>query len=565
MIIGIDLGTTNSVAAVWKDGKAQLIPNSLGDYLTPSAVSVVDKGDILLGLPARDRSATHPDFTATAFKRLMGTETKLPLGRTQFSPEDLSALVLASLKKDAEAFLGEPVSEAVITVPAYFNDKQRKATQRAARMAGLDVQLLINEPTAAALAYGIHELDKEEPFLVFDLGGGTFDVSIVEIFDNIVEVRSSAGDPRLGGIDFNDALVRLAFGRLKDRLDIASPTPALNAIMQDAAERARRMLTDQPDAEFRFVWSGQEYRLPVTQADFDEAVAPLITRLRDPVLRSLLDIGLTAEQLREIVLVGGATRMPVVRRAVTRLFGRFPNHSLDPDQAVALGASVMAGLRSKDVALKEIRMTDVCPFTLGVDVMEVDQFGHHRAGIFSPIIERNRTIPTSKVKSFQTMQDNQRVVAFGIYQGEARDVASNIKLGEIKIKVPPGPAGYVQVNCRFSYDVSGLLEVDVSVPSTGASTQTVLGGEDLDRDDLAMRRDILGKLKVHPREEADNAAALARAERCYEALVGEARDHVGQIILAFGAVLDQQEPHATHEMRAQLNEALDAIEGERYL
>ena len=565
MIIGIDLGTTNSVAAVWKDGKAQLIPNSLGDYLTPSAVSVVDKGDILLGLPARDRSATHPDFTATAFKRLMGTETKLPLGRTQFSPEDLSALVLASLKKDAEAFLGEPVSEAVITVPAYFNDKQRKATQRAARMAGLDVQLLINEPTAAALAYGIHELDKEEPFLVFDLGGGTFDVSIVEIFDNIVEVRSSAGDPRLGGIDFNDALVRLAFGRLKDRLDIASPTPALNAIMQDAAERARRMLTDQPDAEFRFVWSGQEYRLPVTQADFDEAVAPLITRLRDPVLRSLRDIGLTAEQLREIVLVGGATRMPVVRRAVTRLFGRFPNHSLDPDQAVALGASVMAGLRSKDVALKEIRMTDVCPFTLGVDVMEVDQFGHHRAGIFSPIIERNRTIPTSKVKSFQTMQDNQRVVAFGIYQGEARDVASNIKLGEIKIKVPPGPAGYVQVNCRFSYDVSGLLEVDVSVPSTGASTQTVLGGEDLDRDDLAMRRDILGKLKVHPREEADNAAALARAERCYEALVGEARDHVGQIILAFEAVLDQQEPHATHEMRAQLNEALDAIEGERYL
>ncbi|MFC4291534.1 Hsp70 family protein [Sphingorhabdus arenilitoris] len=565
MIIGIDLGTTNSAAAVWRDGKAELIPNSLGDYLTPSAVSISDKGDVLTGMAARERQSTDPARTATGFKRLIGTQEKVKLGRKEFLPEDLSSLILASIKADAEAFLGEPVEEAVITVPAYFNEQQRRATQKAAQMAGLKVDRLINEPTAAALGFGIHELEKEHPFLVFDLGGGTFDVSIVEIFDGIIEVRSSAGDPRLGGLDFNEAVIALAAEQLGEKVKPLLQNPDCAGVMREAAERARRTLSDHASADFKFVWQGEEYKTELTADDFEKQAEGLINRLREPVLRALRDGGIRSKELSEVVLVGGGTRMPVVRKAVTRLFGRFPNHSLHPDHAVALGAAVQAGLRTRNSDLKEIRMTDVCPFSLGVDVAEYDQFGNMRSGIFAPIIERNRTIPTSKVNVFSTMADNQREVRFGVYQGEARHVASNVKLGEIKIKVPPKPAGHVQVECRFSYDVSGLLEVDITVPETGQKEQHIFGGEGLEKDDMEQRRAMLAKMKVHPRDDSLNAAVMARAKRCFESLLGDERDYVGRLLLAYEGVLDRQEKREIDEFREQLVTELDRIEGERYL
>jgi molecular chaperone HscC len=566
MIVGIDLGTTNSAVAAFRDGAPVLIPNALGELLTPSAVSLADDGAVLVGRPARDRQPTHPQATATAFKRLMGSAKVTRLGRRDFLPEELSALVLADLKRSAESWAGEAVTGAVITVPAYFNDKQRKATRRAGELAGLKVERLVNEPTAAALAHGIHERGDREPFLVFDLGGGTFDVSVVEVFEGVVEVRASAGDNRLGGEDFNAAVVRLALAAIDPDGALARRGgSALAELMRAAAERTRRALTGAEEAEFRVIWEEEEHSATLSAAAFEEAAEPLVARLREPVLRSLRDSRIQAASLSEVVLVGGATRMPIVRRAVTRMFGRFPDLSLDPDQAVALGAAVQAGLRARDAALDEVRLTDVCPFTLGVDTAERDHLGGFQQGIFAPIIERNTVIPASRQHSFSTVADNQRQVKFAIYQGEARDVAENVKLGEVDIPVPPRPAGTVAVDVRFSYDPSGLLEVDVTVPETGKTRSLVLGDADGDVRDLERRREALAALKVHPRDEAANAAALARAERCYQSELGDRRRQVGEWIGAFRAVLDKQDPHAIADTRAQLEAALDEVEGERFL
>jgi len=565
VIVGIDLGTTNSAVAVWRDGESVLVPNSLGDVLTPSAVGLSDDGAVLVGMAARERQSTHPNLTASAFKRLMGTQQPVQLGRARYSAEDLSALVLRSLKADAEAWLGEAVEAAVITVPAYFNDRQRKATRRAGEMAGFKVERLINEPTAAALAHGIHEREDKQPFLVFDLGGGTFDVSIVEIFEGVVEVRASAGDNRLGGEDFNDVLVDL----VRSRLDLAEAAgdSRLREIMRAAAERTRRALSAADAAALAFVWEGRAFEVEVTAAEFDQAAEPLIARLREPVLRSLRDSGIVADMLSEVILVGGATRMPVVRRAVTRMFGRFPGLAVDPDRAVALGAAVQAGLRSRDAALDEIRLTDVCPFTLGVDTGEYDRHGRIHNGLFAPIIERNTVIPASRIHSFSTLHDNQQAVEFGIYQGEARHVSANVKLGQIKVPVPPRPAGTVGIDCRFSYDASGLLEVDVSVPETGVTRQLVIC-DDADAPgaaEIEARRRVLAALKVHPRDDAANAAVLARSARCYESFLGERRDMIGQLILAFETVLERQDPREIELARREIEERLNALEGERYL
>ncbi|MDH7973330.1 molecular chaperone HscC [Sphingomonas sp. AR_OL41] len=567
MIIGIDLGTTNSAVSVWRDGRAELVRNSLGDVLTPSAVSIDDKGNVLVGLAARDRQASHPHATAVTFKRLMGASKQLMLDHRPFDAEQLSALVLGSLAADVAALLGEPVSEAVITVPAYFNDRQRKATQRAGELAGLKVRRLLNEPTAAALAYGLQDRGEKEPFLIFDLGGGTFDVSIVEIFDGIIEVRASAGDNRLGGEDFNDIVIDLARQQLDDALLRSIDALRRQELLRGAAERARRALTDADSATFT-ITAGEEQTSAVITADaFEQAAEPLLTRLRDPVLRSLRDSNIRAEDLSEIVLVGGSTRMPVVRRAITRMFGRFPNMTVNPDEAVALGAGVQAGLLSRDAALDEIRLSDVCPFTLGVEVNEQDARGVVRGGIFSPIIERNTPIPASRVRRYSNAQDNQTTITLNIFQGEARLVEGNVRLGSLPMAVPPRPRGHVAVDCRFSYDTSGLLEVDVEIVGTGMKQNLVIVDEVYapSEIELAERRAALAALKVHPRDESANAALMARATRCYESFVGERREMIGHWIGTFESALDQQEPRAIAKLRDELTAALDQLEGERYL
>ena len=568
MIVGIDLGTTNSAIGIWRDGRAELIPNALGDLLTPSAVGIGDKGDVLVGMAARDRQSTHPQLTATAFKRWIGTKETVRLGKKSFDAEELSALVLASLKSDAEAFLGEPVTAAVITVPAYFNDRQRKATRRAGELAGLTVERLVNEPTAAALAYGLQTRDEHEPFLVFDLGGGTFDVSIVEMFDGIIEVRASAGDNRLGGEDFNEAIVEVARPRIDPAGNLAKADPmVLRELLRAAAERCRRALSEEETAPFTITWKGEEFATEVSASEFEVQAEPLLARLRDPVLRSLRDSDIKVETLSEVILVGGATRMPIVRRTITRMFGRFPNNAVHPDHAVALGAAVQAGLKAKDADLEEIRLTDVCPFTLGVDHATPDGRGGFRTGLFSPIIERNTPIPTSRVNYYYTLQDNQRQVVFNVYQGEAREVKSNVKLGTLNVPVPPKPAGDVVIECRFSYDTSGLLEVDVKVPASGLERNLVILDEEEapSPGEVEARRAVLAGMKRHPRDESANVAVLTRAARCYESFTGERRDWIGQGLAQFEAALATQDARVIEPAREQFTAFLNEIEGERYL
>lgn len=567
MLIGIDLGTTNSALAIWRNGQSELVPNALGDMLTPSAVHIDRQGQVSIGAAALDRMADDPANTATSFKRLMGTQRTTMLGGKPYTPEELSALILRSLREDVLALTGEEPTEAVITVPAYFNDRQRKATRRAGELAGLTVRRLINEPTAAALAFGLQEKGDREPFLVFDLGGGTFDVSIVDMFEGIVEVRASAGDNRLGGDDFNTVLAAIARPRADpdSALDRVPPEQA-KAVLTRAAEKARRQLTGGPTADFAFTLGERTYATIVTEADFEQAAQDLLRRLRDPVVRSLRDCGMDPADLSEIVLVGGATRMPVVRRAITRMFGRFPNSGVHPDHAVALGAAVQAGLLARDAALEEVRITDVCPYTLGIDVAERDSYGNLIDGLFSPVIERNTPVPVSRVNRYHTMGDNQKKIEMGVFQGEARLVADNIRLGQITVPVPPRPAGEISVEVRFSYDSSGLLEVDVSVPETGLTRNLVIvDEEDRGNLDIDKRRDALARLKFHPRDEADNVALMARAGRIYEDHVGDVRLMVGHWITAFAGALETQEPRRIANARAVLLTRLEEIEGQTVL
>jgi molecular chaperone HscC len=432
VIIGIDLGTTNCACAAFRNGKVEMIPNSLGHVLTPSAVSIDDTGNILTGLAARERQSTHPRHTITAFKRYMGTNHTSTLGGRTFKPEELSALMLASIKRDAEAYLGEPVTEAVITVPAYFNDKQRNATRQAGVLAGLKVERLINEPTAAALAYGIHKRDRPSRFLVFDLGGGTFDVSILEIFEGIIEVRASAGDNRLGGEDFNAVLIDMARRHFGEKLEVAADDrDAVYQKLREAAERARRQLSDHAEVTFSLGWKGTSFDMNVTAETFERECEGLLNRMREPVLRSMRDSQVSSERLDEIVLVGGATRMPIVRRAVTKMFGRFPSANINPDEAVARGAAIQAALKARDAALSEVVLTDVCPYTLGVEIVEQTSTGAYVAGVFSPLIERNTVVPASREHTYSTIRDNQDSVTFNIYQGESRWAKENIYLGQI--------------------------------------------------------------------------------------------------------------------------------------
>jgi molecular chaperone HscC len=521
---------------------------------------------LLVGLAARERQVTHPEVTATAFKRYMGSRRTTKLGQQEFLPEELSALVLRSLKADAERFLAAPVTDAVITVPAYFNDKQRQATRRAGQLAGLKVERLLNEPTAAALAYGIHQKGAEVRFLVFDLGGGTFDVSILELFDGVIEVRSSTGDNHLGGEDFNEVLIERFFSA-RARGGDKHRDERLYQKVRDQAERCRRKLSTEPSAIMSVNWEDQVSELTLTEDDFAQATAPLLERLRTPVLRALRDSKIPVNSLAEVILVGGATRMPVVRKTVTKMFGRFPATHVNPDEAVALGAAVQAGLKARDSALREVVLTDVCPYTLGVDTSEKLPGGGLREGIFAPIIERNTVIPASRERVFSALDDRQRVVQFNVYQGESPHCRDNIHLGRIEVPVPPGRATQAPISCRFTYDINGLLEVDVSVSQTNERRQLVIMDNDapMDEKTLQSRREELAKLKVHPKDHEVNRAVLARATRCYEEALGERREAIGRLLSQFQNVIEGQDPRAIEAAREEFTRALDAIEGETYL
>ncbi|MFS2033524.1 Hsp70 family protein [Polaromonas sp. CT11-55] len=561
MIVGIDLGTTNSLISVFRNGQTELIPNALGHLLTPSAISLADDGMILVGLPARERQATHSHLTATAFKRWMGTDHNIKLGKQSMRAEELSALVLKALKADAEAWLGESVTEAVITVPAYFNDVQRKATQAAGRLAGLKVERLLNEPTAAGLAYGLQERTDHATFLVFDLGGGTFDVSVLEYFDGVVQVRASAGDTRLGGEDFVQVLRDWFIEAAPDLNAKEKAGLAEDGALWHAAEQAKRDLTEHEMTTMRLQCLDRSVVLELTRAEYERRCAGLLQRLRRPLERALMDAKLEPSSLTEIVLVGGASRMPMIRQMVTRLFARLPLRTINPDETVARGAAIQAALKARDAALDELVLTDVMPYSLGVVVTEeVD--GRRYDDRFSPIIERNTAVPVSRVQTYSTVQDGQTLIILDVRQGESPLGSENLLLGTLEVSIPPKPRGHIGVNVRFSYDVNGLLEVEAHVPATGKTIQSVIqrNADVMTEIEIKIALEKIKALKIHPRDKQENAYLIARAKRLYEDRLGRERQDISHALTRFEALLDSQDEVLIRQHNREFKSYLDSID-----
>lgn len=559
MIVGIDLGTTHSLIGTYSEDGSRLFPNALGDLLTPSIVSV-DGDSVLVGQAARDRLISHPQHTVAAFKRWMGSDRQTRLGSRSFRPEELSALVLRSLLADAQAALGEPITEAVISVPAYFSDAQRKATRAAGELAGVKVERLINEPTAAALAYGLQTREGEGRFLVFDLGGGTFDISILECFDNVFEVHASAGDNFLGGEDFLELLVD-AFCNEQQLRAAALPASELGQLRR-RLEQLKRDLSGKQEASIEIALGGTDYAWKIDEERFTKLCEPLLQRMRAPIERAMRDAKLQPAQLDEIVLVGGASRMPLVSRMVSRMFGRLPLRRINPDHAIALGATVAAGLKSRDAKLEEIILTDVCPYSLGTEVARQDANGNLQTGFFHPIIMRNSTVPLSREDMFSPTRDRQEKLTIDIYQGENPLVANNIKLGEVSVKLDPRRSQEDNsVTVRFTYDINGLLQVEVTAHATGERHELILEQNPglLSPEEIAQRLKALDALKVHPRDQQENIAMLARAERLYEEFLHE-RERLQNWIMQFRSILDSQDVELIARNREEFGRALDTLE-----
>lgn len=555
MIYGIDLGTTNSLIAAFDSDEPKLAPNIHGEMLTPSVVGLGDDGAVLVGKAAKDRLITHPERTISSFKRFMGTNHAIMLGDLSLRPEEVSAFVLRSLKADAEAFFKEEVSEVVISVPAYFNEHQRKATIAAGRLAGLKVRRIINEPTAAALAYGFSEVS-EGKFLVFDLGGGTFDVSVLDKYDGVMEVRATTGDTALGGDDFTEVLQR-------EILRIHSlDMDRLSAIERSSLKRSCEQLKIDLGSALAGTYSlkihGELVEGSIGRDEFELSAAPLLRRLRTPLERAIADARVSVSELDAIILVGGATRMPMVRSLVARLFGRLPLVNIDPDKTVALGSAIQAGLVSRATALEDVVMTDVSPHTLGVAVVDLSD---RSRGMMQPLIQRNSVVPVSRAGFFSTVNDNQTQVSLKVYQGENLRPNENVYLGEVEVTVPPNKAGAEGIETRFTYDVNGALEVEAKVISTGATARAVFHNDvGLSEAELDRRFAALAEIKLHPRDQLPNQALISRAERLYAEHLGETRELIRQLLLQFVHDLDQSRTRGDAE-RKSFSQRLDAFEG----
>lgn len=570
MIIGIDLGTTNSLAAYMTADGPRLIPNAVGENLTPSVVGAAPDGKILVGRAAKELRVTRPERCASVFKRYMGSDWKTTLDGREFTPERLSALVLQSLKLDAEVHFDRPVTEAVITVPAYFNEHQRKATMRAGEIAGLHVRRIINEPTAAAIAYGYHHSEEEKLLLVFDLGGGTFDVSLVDLFEGTVEVKASSGNSFLGGEDFTVSLAaRILEGRgqVFERAEVERPLLVSRLLHQ--CELAKCRLSSQPETRVRIPNEQGELaencpEVVVTRAQFETWTEKILERVDLPLRRALGDAGVAQEQIAEILLVGGATRMPAVVERLARQFGKPPQQRLNPDEVVALGAAVQAGLIACDKAVEDLVVTDVAPFTLGTNVCK-ELGSEMRPGYFLPVIHRNTTIPISRVKRLATVAPNQPRVEIGIYQGENRRVDDNLLLAQFMIDgIPKGPPRDV-LDLRFTYDLNGVLEVEATVIETGRRVSHVVTryARDMSAEQIREAVRQMQALKIAPREEAQNRLLLQRAERIFRELPLTEKGWLGQLLDAFESALEIGDREAIEQSRQALCEFLGPLDEEQ--
>ncbi|MGG4552661.1 molecular chaperone DnaK [Paenibacillus humicus] len=545
-VIGIDLGTTNSCVAVMEGGEAVVIPNPEGARTTPSVVGFKKDGERVVGETAKRQAITNPDRTIISIKRHMGTNHKENIDGKEMTPQEISAIILQKLKSDAEAYLGQPVTQAVITVPAYFNDSQRQATKDAGKIAGLEVLRIVNEPTAAALAYGMEKAE-DQTILVYDLGGGTFDVSILELGDGFFEVKATSGDNSLGGDDFDQVIIDYLVAEFKkdQGIDLSKDKAAVQRL-KDAAEKAKKelsgVLTTTISLPFITVADGvpQHLEMNLTRAKFEELSAHLVERTLEPTRRALSDSGLTPAEIDKVVLVGGSTRIPAVQEAIKRLTGKEPHKGVNPDEVVALGAAVQAGVLTGDV--KDVVLLDVTPLSLGIETA---------GGVFTKMIERNTTIPTSKSQVFSTYADNQPSVEIHVLQGEREMAAGNKTLGRFMLgDIPPAPRGVPQIEVTFDIDANGIVNVSATDKGTGKSQKiTITSSSGLSDEEVEK---MMKDAELHA-EEDKKRRELVEAKNNGDQLIYS----VDKTIKDLGDKVDAAETEKANAAKDELKKALE--------
>ena len=553
-IIGIDLGTTNSCVAVMEGGKPVVIANTEGIRTTPSVVAFTKTGERLVGDPAKRQAVTNADKTISSIKRHMGSDYKVTIDDKKYTPQEISAMILQKLKKDAESYLGETVSEAVITVPAYFNDAQRQATKDAGKIAGLDVKRIINEPTAAALAYGLDN-ETEQKVMVYDLGGGTFDVSIIEIGDGVIEVLSTNGDTHLGGDDFDQKIIDWMVSEFKkaEGVDLSTDKMALQRL-KEAAEKAKKELSSATTTNINLPFitatadGPKHFDMNLTRAKFEELVNDLVERTAIPVQNAMKDAGLNYSDISKVLLVGGSTRVPCVQEKVKQLTGKEPNKSLNPDECVAIGASIQGGKLAGDAGAGDILLLDVTPLSLSIETM---------GGIATKLIERNTTIPTKKSQVFSTAADNQTAVDINVLQGERQFAKDNKSLGQFRLDgIPPARRGVPQIEVTFDIDANGIVNVSANDLGTGTEQHiTITSGTNMSDDDIEKAvkeaaefeaQDKKRKEGIEARNEADSMVFQTQKalDEVGDKISGSDRDAVEADLNALKAVIDRTTPES---------------------
>ena len=542
-ILGIDLGTTNSLGAVYRNGKVELIPNRFGSFLTPSVVSVTEDGSVVTGQIAKERLITHPKDTAFSFKKNMGSDQKYNLGGKTFLPEELSGFLVSAIVEDAKEYMGEEIKDVIISVPAYFHDKQRVATKRAGALAGVNVKRIVNEPSAAALA-SYFDTQNEQLFLVFDFGGGTLDVSIVDCFDTMVEILAVSGDNHLGGDDFNEAV---ADGFLREhQLQRENLSEKEYAILLRQAEKCKIALSTEQEVKMTAVLGGQTYQSVYTNERMMRESSAVWKRIQTVLRHVLRDSRVELEDIDAVIMAGGSGKMPLVQSYMEQLFEQTPLVTGFSDQLIARGLGLVCGVMEREDEVRDYILTDICPFTLGTGVNNETDPKHP---YMSAIIERNTILPCSRIQRFSTASDYQKEVKIEILQGEEPYAEDNVQLGLITTMVPKKKRGQESVDVRFTYDINGILEVEVTVVS-----------QSMDEKELARRMKQLEKLKVHPKDMTENQLILERLQALYEEALPETRDRLMYHIRNFESTLAEQDPRRIRKYREFLEHMIASLE-----
>ena len=553
-VIGIDLGTTNSLASIWRNGKIELIPNTFGEYLTPSVVSFGEDGEIYVGKVAKERLITAPSVSMAEFKRNMGTSYQYFANGKYYTAEDLSSFVLRRLREDAEAYLGEPVTEAVISVPAYFNDDKRCATKNAGRLAGIRVERLINEPSAVALKHHMG-VEDAETFIIFDFGGGTLDVSLVDAFDNMVEIQAVSGDNYLGGKDFNKIIAEDFYK--ENQLSQAALTKEEQGIVLKEAEALKWQLRKQDEVERKVYLQDREYTMRMTNQHLIHIGAELFMRMSVPIRQVINDSGMSTAEIDKLILVGGSSKMPVVKQYLKTLLDIPVVLDNSPDESIAAGVGIAAAIKERAGDVKDMILADICPFSLGTEIYD---------GSFSPIIERNDTLPCSRTREYVTVEDNQTEMTFPIYQGDNMMARENLLLGTMEVTdIPMKPAGVVRAKVTFLYDINGILDIRI-VSGDQAVNKVIMNKKmGLSEGELEARLKELRQMTLSSMEDENVRYLMERAQRLYRECSPAVREYIAQQISRFRKIMTyEHNSRARREACVQLAVYLEAVERNKF-